>query len=61
MDEVEQDTSGFLPLVGITEVSQFQNISSSDKCMLLLKHRHSRQKISIHIPCFRSQDSWRLF
>ena len=58
MDEVEQDTSGFLPLVGITEVSQFQNISSSDKCMLLL---HSRQKISIHIPCFRSQDSWRLF
>ena len=58
MDEVEQDTSGFLPLVGITEVSQFQNISSSDKCMLLL---NSRQKISIHIPCFRSQDSWRLF
>ena len=30
MDEVEQDTSGFLPLVGITEVSKWiENCLSS--------------------------------
>ena len=60
MDEVEQDTSGFLPLVGITEVSRFQNNFQLDKCMLLL-NRHSCQKLvytflvldlRIHGSCF---------
>ena len=58
MDEVEQDTSGFLPLVGITEVSRFQNNFQLDKCML---NFIDEEKISIYISCFRSQDSWQLF